>query len=97
MSAPTVAAVVVLVVAVLLVGRALAGRRRARRHDGVISTWTRHPATRDSATVRVLRDPDEVATAADRAAERERETAQMISDRVERLSRMSRRRNARTD
>ncbi|HEX4979591.1 MAG TPA: hypothetical protein VFV35_05955 [Acidimicrobiales bacterium] len=91
-----VGAVVALLVLRVAVG-ALRARRRARRSDGVVSAWSRHPATRQTATVRVLRDPDELTSAASRAAAKEQEAARRISERAERIARLSQRVQRRSD
>ena len=82
-------AVGVLVVVGVVVLRRMAAPRRTHDATGVVSAWSRHPASKPSRTVRLLRDPGEVATAASRAAEHERETARRISARADRISRMS--------
>jgi hypothetical protein len=86
--------VIAIAVGIVLVVCALLLVRRVRvpdrgRATAVVSAWSRHPATRPTRTVRLLRDPDEVATAARRAAEHERETARQISARADRISRLS--------
>lgn len=81
--------IIVVICAVLLVRRVRVPTRG--RATAVVSAWSRHPATKPTRTVRLLRDPDEVATAARRAAEHERETARQISARAERISRLSHR------
>ena len=89
--APVVLGAVAAVAIIAVVIRLLVVRRRARRSSGVVSAWTRHPATRSPTTVRVLRDPTELADAAARAVASEEDAVRRISARMDRMSRLSRR------